>query len=370
MTMTEKKSGIRLSRLTIKNYKKLNSLEIDFPRPVMKGDADILVFGSKNGGGKTSVLECCSLLMLAGIVGERFELFRENDSLLDVANLLVKAGQEQASIEGKFEQDSKECTVSLTINHRTGFSKPNIKGEKSLFKPFGNTKRYFDELDYPLNSILAFSGEPLIMPPLLHFNSYRKVQESNPELGMMADDYPRHRVMRVSTRSGIRNITNPVSSFKLEILRSLMGRAALFEGINKKESQSVLSQLNNLIQRYCGGQIEHLRPLPDNKVDIRIKPSTGGESFSFDGLSSGQKEMIATLFLIWRNTQEQPCIVLIDEPELHLNAEWHGDFVRQLYKLAPQNQYILATHSEEMFRSVDEEYRAVLVPDNDNGIPS
>jgi predicted ATP-dependent endonuclease of OLD family len=59
---------------------------------------------------------------------------------------------------------------------------------------------------------------------------------------------------------------------------------------------------------------------------------------------------------------------LIDEPELHLNAEWHGDFVRQLHKLAPQNQYILATHSEEMFRSVDECYRAILVPD-DNGFP-
>ena len=360
--MTDKKSSIRLSRLTIKNYKKLSSLEIDFPRPVMKGDADILLFGSKNGGGKTSVLECCSLLMLAGIVGDRF---RNDESLLEVANLLVKAGQEKACIEGKFEGDNTECTVSLTIN-RIGFSKPDFKGDQSLFKTFDNKKQYVDELEYPLNSILAFSGEPLIMPPLLHFNSYRKVQESNPELGMMADDYPGHRVMRVSARSGMRNISNPVSSFKLEILRSLMGKAALFEGINKDESRSVLSRLNNLIQRYCGGQIEHLRPLPDNKVDIRIKPGTGGESFSFDGLSSGQKEMIATLFLIWKNTQEQPCIVLIDEPELHLNAEWHGDFVRQLHKLSPHNQYILATHSEEMFRSVDEEYRAVLVPDDNS----
>jgi predicted ATP-binding protein involved in virulence len=74
--------------------------------------------------------------------------------------------------------------------------------------------------------------------------------------------------------------------------------------------------------------------------------------------------MIATLFLIWRNTAEQPGIVLIDEPELHLNAEWHGDFVEQLRKLAPRNQYILATHSEEIFRSVDESRRALLVPDD------
>ncbi len=362
--MTEKKSGIRLSRLTIKNYKKLDSLEIDFPRPVMKGDTDILLFGSKNGGGKTSVLECCALLILAGIVGkERFWKFQDIESPSYIANLLIKAGQSQASIEGKFEQNNRECTISLAIGGRTGFSVLSIEGDEKIFK-----ERYLDELESPLNSILSFSSEPLIVPPLLHFNSYRKIQESNPELGMMADDYPESRAGRLLARMGKRNATNPVSSFKLEVLRSLMGKASLFEGINENESEVVLSQLNSLIQRYCGGQIEHLRPLADNKVDIRIKPSTGGESFSFDGLSSGQKEMIATLFLIWRNTQEQPCIVLIDEPELHLNAEWHSDFVRQLHKLAPQNQYILATHSEEMFRSVDENYRAVLMADEDNGI--
>jgi predicted ATPase len=141
-----------------------------------------------------------------------------------------------------------------------------------------------------------------------------------------------------------------------------MGQASLFEGLDNSESASVLATLNELIERYCGGRIEKLRPLPDNRVAIRIKPSGGRDFFSFDGLSSGQKEIVATLFLIWRNTAERPGIVLIDEPELHLNVEWHGDFVEQLRRLAPHNQYILATHSEEFFRSVDESRRRVLVP--------
>ena len=355
--MTDKKQ-IRLSHLKISNYKKIDSLEIDFLPPLMRGDPDILLLGSKNGGGKTSVLECCSLLILSGMFREHFKRrFRTDESLLDIANLLVKAGQDSANIEGGFENGNQNCNVSLTINRREVLPILNIEGDESLFEI--NKKDEFNTFD--LNSIFAFSGEPLIIPPLLHFNSYRKVQELNPELGMMADDYPRSYDMR--RRSGIRN--NPVSSFKLEILRSLMGQASLFEDTDKEQSQHVLSQLNSLIQRYCGGQIEHLRPLPDNKVDIRIKPINGRDSFSFDGLSSGQKEMIATLFLIWKNTKDQPSIVLIDEPELHLNAEWHGDFVRQLHQLAPHNQYILATHSEEMFRSVDERHRAVLVPDED-----
>jgi predicted ATPase len=361
--MTEKKQ-IRLSHLKINNYKKIDSLEIYFPPPLIQGDPDILLLGSKNGGGKTSVLECCSLLMLAGLFKKQFnKRFRTDESLLDIANLLVKAGQETASIECTVQENNKECVVSLKINHGVGFLEPHIQGDESLFD--FKRKDYSDTLDYPFfNSIFAFSSEPLIIPPLLHFNSYRKVQESNPELGMMADDYPRSYDMR--RRVGIRNVVSPVSSFKLEILRSLMGQASLFEDTDKEQSQNILSQLNSLIQRYCRGQIEHLRPLPDNKIDIRIKPINGRESFSFDGLSSGQKEMIATLFLIWKNTKDQPSIVLIDEPELHLNAEWHGDFVRQLHQLAPHNQFILATHSEEMFRSVDECHRAVLVADEDS----
>ena len=370
--MTDKQSGIRLNRLTIQNYKKIDRLEIEFPRPLMTDDADVLLFGSENGGGKTSVLECCALLMLAGQIGEKFNPFREAESPLDIADLLVKAGQTQATLEGDFASNNKSCHVMLVID-RDGIAEVHFEGDVSIFKH----PRLFS-MGNAVNSLFAFSGEPLLIPPLLHFNSYRKIQESNPELGMMADDFPISREGHWLSRWGMRSPSpsNPVSSFKLEILRALMGQASLFEGLKQEVAQSVLSQLNHLIQRYCGGEIEQLKLLPDNKVDIRIKPTSGGESFSFDGLSSGQKEMIATLFLIWRNSQEQPCIVLIDEPELHLNAQWHGDFVRQLYKLAPQNQYILATHSEAMFRSVDEDYRAVLVADgdlvadDDNGIPS
>lgn len=357
-------NGIRLNRLSIKNYKRIDSLEIEFPQPVMKNDADILVFGSKNGGGKTSILECCSLLILTATIGVHFYHYRDNELLFDIANLLIKSGQQESIISGEFEYDLKKCAISLIIDRQYGFTLVQTEGDK-LFDSFRyENKKHLNDTNYFLNSVLSFSSEPLIIPPLLHFNSYRKIQESNPELGMIADNYSAQRNGMVIMR---RSISTAVSSFKLEIVRSLMGKAALFEGIYQQESELTLTILNTLIEKYCGGQIENLRPLPNNKVDIRIKPIGGQESFSFDGLSSGQKEIIATLFLIWKNTQTHSGIVLIDEPELHLNTEWQGDFVRQLHKLAPHNQYILATHSEEIFRSVDKPYRAILTADEEIG---
>ncbi|WP_295430136.1 AAA family ATPase [uncultured Thiodictyon sp.] len=366
-------TGIRLSRLSIENYKKLDRLEIDFPPPLMAGDLDIMVLGSKNGGGKTSVLECCSLLTLAGATGKPTRM-RESDSgpIAEILSLLVTAGCEKAVIVGDFEQDSKRCKVTLKIS-RKGFDGPQIAGDSSIFdmfrRPDDSRQSWLGGVDQALNSILALWSEPLVMPPLLHFNSYRKVQEANPELGMIAADYdadPRSSFAgRIYSGSiARRSVMSAVSAFKLEILRSLMGKASLFEGLDNRESADVLDTVNGLIDRYCGGRIEQLGSLPGNRADLRIKLNNSPHSFSFNGLSSGQKEIIATLFLIWRNTAEQPGIVLIDEPELHLNAEWHGDFVEQLRKLAPRNQYILATHSEEIFRSVDESRRALLVPDD------
>ena len=53
--------------------------------------------------------------------------------------------------------------------------------------------------------------------------------------------------------------------------------------------------------------------------------------------------------------------MLIDEQELHLNAQWHRSFVKNLVSLAPQNQYIMATHSEDVMDSVGEDRRVLLL---------
>ncbi len=93
------------------------------------------------------------------------------------------------------------------------------------------------------------------------------------------------------------------------------------------------------------------------------------KGFSIDGLSSGQKEVISTLFLIWSSTYKSPKVVLIDEPEMHLNMQWHINFIRKLNELAPDNQYIVATHAEGIMASVPKGNRILLIADNnDEGI--
>ncbi len=182
-------------------------------------------------------------------------------------------------------------------------------------------------------------------------------------MGMMLHDRKHRRPSEVGRRYEF-----PMSAFKLQILRSLMAQADLFEFREEIESNETIDALNKLLSTYAGGTISKLRPSPDNTVDFRVKPVGREESFTFDGLSSGQKEIISTLFLIWYHTRNRPSVVFIDEPELHLNAQWHRSFVNNLTDLAPPpNQYIIATHSEDVMDSVSKHRRALLSVDQDSG---
>ena len=343
---------IRIERIKIKNYKGIDALELAFPLPRMLGDPDIHVMGSKNGLGKTAIMECCSLLLLAATFEEDMFLLKNHYSL-NVPDLLIRSGSECAEISGEVVFGKISGTVKIQIDRLGTINMFNGSLRKNMLKnEFFISEQKFDDF---INAICGFTPNPAVMNTFLLFHSYRKVQEGNPELGMMVG---RDR-LRGAREGAFYDF--PMSEFKLRILRSMMGQAKLFELVEDQEPDDTVDKLNELMEFYAGGTISKLRPSLNNTVDFLIQPVIGGASFTFDGLSSGQKEIISTLFLIWEHTKNSPSVVFIDEPELHLNAQWHRSFVRHLVRLAPWNQYILATHSVEIMDSVDKDRRILLV---------
>jgi len=352
-------SVIRIGSLAIRNFKALDRLEFELPAPQMAGDPDVFVLGSRNGLGKTSVLEACALLLFTtGLHPEmRKEFFRmardprrRVERHVDLPDLFVRSGEEQSTIQAGIVRNAKTTNYQLRV-FRAGLL--DLKPDEAL-KPLRTEPLPPWGSDQLMDSLASFSSEPLVSPPLLYFHSYRKVAEGSLELGAWVDRGQFQRLRRPGEW--------PTSTFKVEMLSLLMRRAGLFETVSngKAASEEAFNELNSLVERYAHGRIEKLLPAPDSTADFRIEPTDGGRSFSFDGLSSGQKEVISTLFLIWRHTRVAPGIILIDEPELHLNPEWQRDFVRQLHRITPESQFIIATHSEDIFGSVPAERRILL----------
>ena len=330
----------------------------------MRDDPDVMVIGSQNGLGKTSILECCSLLLSTLTTSQKqweFQTSRPRPWPVHWPDLLVRAGAEQLELDGEISMGSLDLSVSFHLNRRGNVK---IKGKKleeaqTVFDAIGKRKSIGEELISELiGAISGMSADPVLTDSFLFFHSYRKVQEGNPELGMMADEASYDPPYRLPPWR--RRYDFSVSRFKVTILKSLMQQADLFDVPEAENSGTAIEQLNKLLTIYAGGKISKLRPRADNTIDFRIDPKGGGGSFTFDGLSSGQKEIVSTLFLIWHYTQKRPAVVLIDEPELHLNAQWHRRFMNSLFDLAPENQYIVATHSVDVMDSVEEDRRLFL----------
>lgn len=311
----------KLRRIEITNYKALDHLELDIPAPLMPGDPDIFVVGSKNGVGKTSLLECCAL----GYLGKTYRQFTLASG---AARASIRFGSPSFTIETSYDADRASRLTCADVEYKD-------------FLPPADRVALKDETALCL---FGRSLEPLAYKDLLMFHSYRKVSEGSLQLQEMLNS------------SGPQD----ASMLKMTIVGMMLAKSGLLENYSEPDSEARLEQLNQLLYSFAGGRVDKLRTMGDNRLDIRITKQDG-TSFSFDALSSGQKEIISTFFLIWNATRTRPALVLIDEPELHLNAEWQREFIRQLHLLAPHNQYILATHSEEIFASVPEERRVLLV---------
>lgn len=88
---------------------------------------------------------------------------------------------------------------------------------------------------------------------------------------------------------------------------------------------------------------------------IQIDPHTNHLIFIDDGeviplykLSSGEKQLLLILMRVFL-MEEQPYILLMDEPEISLHIEWQYKLFEEIRRLNPNCQIIISTHSPSLF---------------------
>lgn len=86
--------------------------------------------------------------------------------------------------------------------------------------------------------------------------------------------------------------------------------------------------------------------------------------FDLDLLSDGEKEIMNIMGHLFR-FRELSDVVLWDTPETHLNAALESRLYEGIQRVAPDNQYWIATHSIEIIDSVPPESLYVLKQDDD-----
>jgi energy-coupling factor transporter ATP-binding protein EcfA2 len=106
--------------------------------------------------------------------------------------------------------------------------------------------------------------------------------------------------------------------------------------------------------------LEHLkaRGILDS-VSYKLKGTDGTTSFAFDHLSEGEKQLIAVVGAIWL-TNRPDNLVLLDEPDTHLNPHWSWDYAEMLTEALKGGQklrptVLMATHDPVMISGLTKE---------------
>jgi hypothetical protein len=126
--------------------------------------------------------------------------------------------------------------------------------------------------------------------------------------------------------------------------------ASIVEGLAGKDA--IKSEFRNIFEKLLRGRtIESFGINQYGQAIINIKDVSSGRIFDIDSMSSGEKGLILTFLLISR-TLERGGLILLDEPELHLNPAVCKDLLGFMLDelLVPNDiQVVMCTHSPEIF---------------------
>jgi len=108
-----------------------------------------------------------------------------------------------------------------------------------------------------------------------------------------------------------------------------------------KVEKQLLNSINMFVETFTyflgdGKKLE----IDNNGINLVVRK----ERLGIDSLSSGERHLFTFLALVVIDARDRDFLI-IDEPEISLNANWQRSLVKLLEDLAPETQVILASHS-------------------------
>lgn len=153
--------------------------------------------------------------------------------------------------------------------------------------------------------------------------------------------------------SALYNYQNKYNNIKTEMasgyVKALIARE---NGVEKEAISTLNNSLNNLFSHFFPGkEFGGIVPTKEGSLEFPVKLKTG-EIHDITELSSGEKEVLFG-YLRLKNQAPKNSVILIDEPELHLNpklAKKLPEFYYNTIGNQLNNQIWLVTHSDAILK--------------------
>ncbi|MEZ8087412.1 AAA family ATPase [Vibrio tasmaniensis 1F-187] len=130
------------------------------------------------------------------------------------------------------------------------------------------------------------------------------------------------------------------------------------------ESYKLLIEQKNEVDRLITTLNKYFRidnkEVVRNEEDNKLTISKNDKILSPDSLSRGEKALIH-LFLLVFLSKNSINVMLLDEPEIGLHIDWQNTLISDLVLIAPNMQFIIASHSPSLIEEWDESHCIELV---------
>ena len=345
---------MRVQQLKIQSYRGIPDLNLRF------GAEGPTVLIGINGSGKTSILNCISLLLeafvdrLSGKDDSGKLIFSESDIMLggEIPSLKNEITLSHAIEGARLNRNLEEEEKDDDLEDLTTFSGGIVLGEDGY---------------YPQNNL-----DELIPISLRIREQLRRNKDFN--IPVMVS-YPVNRSFGLAVSSDARTDTKSqtqLEAYKNAFLGSQINFSDFFNWYRYREDLENEQRVSGDIEyrdrflEAVRNSIEELIPgfadLRIRRLPLRMTVSKDGRELSINQLSDGEKSLLAMVGDLARrlsianpslnNPLHGSGIVLIDEIELHLHPQWQRGMIPSLLEIFPNCHFIITTHSPQVLSDV------------------
>ena len=358
---------MKVKRLKMTSFRGINDLTLEFD------DTEPTVLIGINGVGKSSILDCLSIL-LSWLIGQIQFDPNARGSFLERQGRDLVNGQERDRAKGRSlrEQDIKnggnqtysEILISLEDSQELRWSLTKVRKQES------------EDLSNDLGVLAQVTNE------------IRNRWQASPEANLpLVVYYPVNRaVLDIPLEVPKTQLFKQIYAYQQAIDGVQIGFGSFFQwfrGIEDLENEERRDNLNSrnrqleAVRQAIYALLPGFSDLRVRRSPLRMTVTKQGQELIVNQLSDGEKCLLAMVGDLARrlaianpgleNPREGSGVILIDEIELHLHPKWQREIIPALTRTFPNCQFIVTTHSPQVISEVKPEGIYILER-TDNGI--